>query len=425
MARIVLTTWGSLGDLHPFLAVAIELQRRGHDAVLATLPSWRDNVERAGIGFRPLRPDVPMSEDEARQVVRRVLDSRDGPRYLFSSFLGPRLREAYDDTVAAVAGADLVVSHQLPQTTPIVAERSGMPWVSAVVAPMGFLSAWDPPSPPQAPALRPLIAMHPVMGRAFTGIARIVTERWMAPVYRLRAELGMARGGHPLFEGQHSPARVLALFSPLLGGKQPDYPPQTVVTGFPFYDAAPSRPVDPALAAFLDGGEPPVVFTLGSSAVWVADDFYEVSVAAVEALGTRALLLVGDDPAPLRARVPAGIGVFDYAPHALVMPCASVIVHQGGVGTTAQALRSGRPSLIVPFGQDQPDNARRAVRLGVARTIARGQYRRDRVINELTALTTPGYARRAASVGEQIASERGAERAADEIEKVLGRRFAA
>lgn len=425
MARIVLTTWGSLGDLHPFLAIALALRRRGHTTVVATLPGWRENVERAGVEFRPIRPDVPTDQAETRDLVRKILDANGGPEYLFLKVFGPRMRDVYDDTLAAVEGADLLVSHQLPQTAPIVAQRTGIPWVSAVVAPMGFLSAYDPPAPPQAPGLRPLLAMHPIAGRAFRGLVRMVTTRWMQPVYRLRAELGMPRGEHPLFEGQHSPARVLALFPPLFGKKAPDYPAQTVHTGFPFYDAAPTRPLDPALTAFLDDGEPPVVFTLGSSAVWVADDFYQVSVAAMRALGRRALLLVGDDPAPLRAQVPDGIGVFDYAPHALVMPRASIIVHQGGVGTTAQALRSGRPALVVPFGQDQPDNARRAVDLGVARTMSRGHYRVHRVIRELTALMSAGYAARADAVGAAIRAERGAEAAADEVEKVLAGRFAA
>lgn len=424
MARVVLTTWGSLGDLHPFLALAIELKRRGHTAVVATLSSWRDNVERAGIEFHPVRPDITPDDPAAREIVRKILDARGGSEYLFTRVFGPHIGDVYADTLAAVAGADLLVSHLLPQTAPIVAERTGVTWVSAVLAPIGFLSAYDPPTPPQAPALRHLMAVHPIAGRVFNRIARGVTNQWMRPVYRLRAELGMPRGGHPLFEGQHSPACVLALFSRLLGDRQPDYPPQTVVTGFPFYDAAPARPTDPALLAFLDRGEPPIVFTLGSSAVWIADDFYPVSIAAVRALGRRALLLVGENAHALRAQVPESIGVFDYAPHHMVMPRASAIVHQGGVGTTAQALRAGRPTLVVPFGQDQPDNARRVVKLGVARTISRSQYRVDRLVRELSLLAAPEYAERAHAVGVQIGAERGVENAADEIEKALGQRFA-
>jgi rhamnosyltransferase subunit B len=424
MARIVLTTWGSLGDLHPFLALAIELQRRGHASVVATLPAWRDNVERAGVEFQPMRPNVAPDDPGARDIVRKVLDARGGPEYLFTQVLAKSLRDVYADTLAAVTGADLLVSHQLPQTAPIVAQRTGVKWVSAVLAPMGFLSAYDPPTPPQAPAMRRVMAAHPIIGRGVNQIVRGVTNRWMRPVYRLRAELGMPRGRHPLFEGQHSPARVLALFSPLLAEKQPDYPAQTVVTGFPFYDSAPTRPVDPDLLAFLDRGEPPIVFTLGSSAVWIADDFYPVSIAAVRALGRRALLLVGENAQALRTEVPESIGVFDYAPHHLVMPRASVIVHQGGVGTTAQALRAGRPTLVVPFGQDQPDNARRVVELGVGRTITRGHYRVDRLVRELSLLAAPDYAQRARAVGVQIGAERGVEVAADEIEKVLAARFA-
>jgi rhamnosyltransferase subunit B len=425
MARIVLTTWGSLGDLHPFLAIAIELKHRGHDVTLATLAAWRENVDRAGVRFRPLRPDISPDDIRSRETIRKILDPRRGAEHLFTDLFAPHIREVYEDTLEAVSGADLLVSHQLPHIAGIVVERTGVKWVSAVLAPLGFLSAYDPPTPAQAPALRPLMAAHPLVGRLFNRIARHVTNAWMEPVYRLREELGMPRGAHPLFEGQHSPARVLALFSPLLARKQSDYPPQTVVTGFPFYDAAPTRELDPALRNFLDRGEPPIVFTLGSSAVWIADDFYPVSIAAVRALGRRALLLVGENADALRGLVPETIGVFDYAPHALVMPRASAIVHQGGVGTTGQALRAGRPTLVVPFGQDQPDNARRVAVLGVGRTITRRQYGVSRLIRELSHLASPAYARRAREVALEIAAEHGVERAADEIEKVLAGRFAA
>ena len=95
---------------------------------------------------------------------------------------------------------------------------------------------------------RRLIALHPAVGRMFNQLARAITNRWMAPLYRLRAQLGLPRGGHPLFEGQHSPACVLGLFSEVFAARQPDYPPQTVMTGFPFYDSAPTRPLEPGSA---------------------------------------------------------------------------------------------------------------------------------------------------------------------------------
>ena len=422
MARVVFTTWGSLGDLHPYLAIGRELKARGSDVAVATLPAWRANVEEAGLEFRPLRPDVSPDDPANREVVRRVLDAREGPAYLFLTIFAPALRDTYDDTVAALRDADLVVSHQVPVTTPIVAQQTGIRWVSGVVMPMGFLSAYDPSTPPQAPWLRSIAALHPLLGGAMNRIGRVVAKPWVEPVYRLREELGMPRGGNPVFEGQHSPTLTLALFSRLLAQKQPDHPPQTQFTGFPFYDAHPERQPDPRLLAFLDGGEPPIVFTLGSSAVWIAGDFYRVSVEAVRRTGRRALLLVGEDVEAHRAGLPETMAAFDYAPHSLVMPRAAVVVHQGGIGTTGQALRSGRPMLVVPFGQDQPDNARRCVELGVARTMARGHYTVDRLTRELSALLGDArFAERARQVGDAVRAERGAESAADAIETVLRR----
>jgi rhamnosyltransferase subunit B len=103
-----------------------------------------------------------------------------------------------------------------------------------------------------------------------------------------------------------------------------------------------------------------------------------------------------------------------------VMPRASVVVHQGGVGTTAQALRAGRPMLVVPFGQDQPDNARRCVELGVGRTIARKNYRSRTVAAELSRLCSDrSYATRASQVAAVVESEHGVATACDAIERVL------
>jgi UDP:flavonoid glycosyltransferase YjiC (YdhE family) len=417
---IVFTTWGSLGDLHPYLALGVELKRRGHAVRVATLAAWRDNVERAGLEFAPIRPDVPEGDDQARELIRRVLDVRRGPEYLFKEVFAPHMRETFDDTLAAVAGADLLVSHQIPVTAPIVADVTRIRWASCMLLPMAFLSACDPPTPPQAPFIRRIAAIHPSIARALLGLARLEMERWVTPVYRLRQELGLPRGENPLLGAQHSPERVLALFSSVFAQPQRDWPPQTIVTGFPFYDAADAIEPDPELMGFLDAGEPPIVFTLGSSAVWIAEDFHHTAIAVVRKLGRRGLLLAGEAAPALREEVPDSIGVFDYAPHSLVMPRALVNVHQGGVGTTGQALRAGRPMLVVPYGQDQPDNARRSVELGIARTVPRGRLTAARLERELVPLVVDStYASRAAAVGARVSAERGTAAACDAIEQLL------
>ena len=126
-------------------------------------------------------------------------------------------------------------------------------------------------------------------------------------------------------------------------------------------------------------------------------------------------------PYPIRISKPE-IYAVDYAPHSLVMPRGAVTVHQGGIGTTGQALRAGRPMLIIPFGQDQPDNVRRCATLGVARTISRRQYKGDRVTRELaTLLTDRTYSQRASEVAAIVAQEDGIRTACDAIEQQLAR----
>lgn len=424
--RVVFTTWGSFGDLHPFMALALEMRERGYHSVIATSPLYREKVEAEGIAFHPVRPDLPSPDTEtSAEIVRRASDARWGPSYLFRELLVPHLRESYADTLAAVTaegGADLLVSHQVPLTAPLVAEKTGVNWISSVLFPIAFASAYDPPTPPQLPALRTLAATHPLVARTLFGLGKWTTRSWVEPVQRLRKEIGLPRSPNPIFEGQHSPRLVLALFSKLLAQVQPDFPPNTIITGFPFYDRKDRQPPAPELSRFLDEGEPPILFTLGSSLVWIAKDFYRISIEVARKLGKRALLLIGDRRNLPQTKLPDSVAAFDYAPHSLVMPRASVVVHQGGIGTTGQALNAGQPMLIVPFGQDQPDNARRCVRLGIGRTLSPARFTVPRAVNELSELLdNPTYREQAAKVGRQVREENGTKTACDAIEQALHR----
>ena len=177
----------------------------------------------------------------------------------------------------------------------------------------------------------------------------------------------------------------------------------------------------PGLAAFLDAGPPPIVFTLGSAAVFDPGRFYEESVRAASIVGRRAVLLVGPFAERL-ALARQDIGVFDYAPFSRLFPRAEVVVHQGGSGTTGQALRAGRPMVIVPYGHDQPDNAMRVSKLGISGTIGRQQYTADRVADALHRLIDDADVKtRAERVGETVKHEDGAAAAAAAIDRVFNR----
>jgi rhamnosyltransferase subunit B len=210
----------------------------------------------------------------------------------------------------------------------------------------------------------------------------------------------------------------LAMFSPLLGEPQPDWPKATKVTGFVFYDGAEGqRNLSPELERFLREGPPPLVFTLGSAAVLDAGDFYQQSVQAAVLTGQRAVLLVGNDPRNVPSGVPENVCVANYAPYSKLFPHASVIIHQGGVGTTAQALRAGKPMLVMPYSHDQPDNARRVRRLGVARIIRRRRYTAELAARKITLLLEKSSVQhRAARIGERLSREDGLKAACDALE---------
>lgn len=422
--RIVFSTYGTFGDVNPLVALALELKRRGHQPVLAVPEMFRPKIEPLGIGFARVRPDQDPNDT---RLIAMIYDIKHGTETGLREFLFPSLRDSYADLMAAVeadGGADLLVAGELAYAAPIVAEKTRVPWASYVLAPFSYFSAYDPPVLPPYPMLAHAQSAFPPLGHLVARFARYVTRRWPEPVYALRRELGLPRGQDPIFDAKHSDRLALALFSDAMGKPQPDWPQSAKVTGFAFYDGAGEEGrLEPGLESFLNAGPPPLVFTLGSAAVMHAGDFYEQSAAAAEMLGERAVLLIGADDRNLPKRaLPEAIFVARYAPYSRIFPLASVVVHQGGIGTTAQVLRAGRPMLVMPYSHDQPDNARRVQRLGVAEVLGRNHYHAEAAAWLIRKLLHDEQRRqRAAAIASRIAAENGTVAACDALESLLAR----
>jgi UDP:flavonoid glycosyltransferase YjiC (YdhE family) len=417
-ARIVLACWGSYGDLFPYLGLAVRLKSRGHSPVLATCPFYRPLVESEGIEFHPLRPDV---DPLATATIHRIMDPARGSEFIIRDVLMPALEASCSDLAGAVRDADLLVAHPVTFAAPIVADEQRLTWLSTVLAPVSFFSVSDFPALPPFSRIMHLLGRSAVTGRLAKRIAMKMTRPWTAPARDLRAHRGLPAAGDPLYDGQFSPYGTLALFSRVLAAPQPDWPPRTQLTGFVNYNG-PVAPLPIELARFLDDGEPPIVFTLGTSAVGAAGAFYEESARAAMTLGRRAVLLVGKqvENQP-KVSLPSDIAVVEYAPHALLFPRAAAVVHHGGIGTTGQVLQSARPMLVVPFAHDQPDNAYRVRDLGVARVVYPAEFKAARVASELrTLLSDAGYATRAQAVARDVARERGADTACDIMLGTIG-----
>jgi UDP:flavonoid glycosyltransferase YjiC (YdhE family) len=423
--RIVLSNIGTFGDINPLIAIALELKRRGHVPVMALPAVYEPKILPLGLEFHAVRPDIDPTNTI---LVEMVYDIKHGTEHGLRDFLFPALRQTYDDLLDAATKperADLLLLGELNYAGPLVAEVTGIPWASYVLAPLSFFSAFDPPVLPPYPRLARADKAIPGFGRVIRRVARFVSRKWPEPIYELRRELGLPSGANPLFDAKHSPYLVLALFSRVLGIEQKDWPEHTRITGFCYYDAdAGNQALPENLEKFLSDGPPPVVFTLGSAAVLAAGKFYEVSAKAAIRLGIRAVLLIGTDPRNrLKTALPESICVAEYAPYSALLSRSAMVVHQGGVGTTAQCLRAGKPMLIMPYSHDQPDNGRRMIRLKVARVMQRANYTPWRVARRLKAmLAEPLLAQRAKSVAQQLSHEDGMRVACNALEELYKRR---
>ncbi|WP_298163677.1 glycosyltransferase [Brevundimonas sp.] len=418
--RIILCTAGSLGDLHPFIALGVALKARGFQAEIATSVEYGAKVEAEGLVFHRVGPGVAqLSADlgmDLAEITRAIARS---DRFLFEKVMLPYLETWTREVEVVARGSSAVVGATFAAGAAMAAEMAGVPYVSAALQPTVVFSAYDPPFLPRAPWLAPATSGARLwLNRATIGLARASTDPWTKPINRVRASLGLpARKANLFFDGAANADLALGLYSPLLSPVQPDAPAGFAVTGYAAYDSEAGGPVvmPRELDRFLDAGSAPIVFTLGSAAVLIPGDFYVESLKAARRMGRRAVLLVGPEGDPGVADGPDAIAL-PYAPYSKLFPRAAAIVHQGGVGTTQQALRAGRPQMVVPFLGDQFDNGARIVRLGCGATLSRRAYRAGRVATVLDRmLADPTLVGTATRLGVVASREDGAAVAAERI----------
>jgi len=418
MAKIVLSTMGSLGDLHPMLALAFELKIRGHDVIISTWQGYEGKVAALDLRFAPLRPNVDPTD---QGLNRRVMDAKTGPEEVIRNIIFPNLADMYEDLTAACDGADLLISGEIVYAAPSLVEKTGIKWISTSLAPLSMFSSHDPNVYPTMEFLEYLRPLPAFVHCGYLALAKWTLRDWYEPYKKFRRNLNLSDDHEPIFRDKYSRLLHLAMFSKAIGKPQPDWHSPTLQTGFCFYDESESGEPNRELDDFLASGEPPIVFTLGSAAVMDAGDFFEQSIGAANKLGRRAVLLYGRDNAPPNGLNDDIVG-FDYAPFSQVFEHAACVVHQGGIGTTAQVLRAGVPHLIMPFSHDQPDNAARCRRAGVAEIIRRDDYTPSAAADKLERiLTNSKYFDRSRSLRPILMAEHGTITACDAIEEILSK----
>lgn len=366
--KLIFVTIGTLGDLHPFIAIGLALQQRGYRPILAVSQDHAAKCLAAGLetevvlpGFEAVRRTMGVSHAEA---IQRLMSSQ---RLMMDRLLMPALGECAEALDRLAVDADAVIGSVFAFAAAIIAEKRDLPLISIILQPMAMLSAVDPPSTRDfrmmVPA--PVGPMGATWNRlAYTALRQILDVLYGRKIDRVRKANGLPRAGaRRLLEPPRRTALRLGCYSPHLAPLPRDAPPRTMIVGFPSFDSGSGRAEPPPdlLTAFLAAGPPPLVFTLGTFAVGGVHRFYDRAREAAACLKRRAVLLVGGHGEP---RWNGSFLVCGYARHSLLFPAAAIIIHHGGVGTTGQAMRAGKPQLVVPHMGDQNDHAARIVRMG-------------------------------------------------------------
>ena len=361
MARILIHTLGSSGDLNPFLALGLELKHRGHAVRFAISPTHAAIVENLGMDAVAIGPDFDPNSDLMRKMLRpEVVGPIDT---LFRNVLIPSIGPAADAIEPLARESDIFLSHIVQLAAPVIAHRSGVKWISATPTANCYPSrctdapgiAWKNP-----PAVINTVVWTAVRGM-LSRLDGLIEEQ-----YRLH---GGPPAGNGAILGSYSKLLTIGMWSPAFFPRPADWPEWFNLGGYARWDAPLVKGghlVDRGSQCLpIPQGESPlIVFTLGSSVVNDPRGYFHLAIEAVRKTDWRAVLLGAPDDFPVPAALATRVSAIPYAPYADLFPLASAIVHQGGVGTTQAACYYGVPAIVVPRGFDQFENAAHIQRNG-------------------------------------------------------------
>lgn len=410
--RILLITFGSHGDVHPFVGLAQALKRRGHEVRLMTSPYFRSLAERVGIELIP----IGSAEEFAETLNDPLLfHPSQGPKRV-AQIASREMERAFEPIVDESKWADLVVGSSLAVSGVIAAEVFRFPYVTVHLSPICA------PSVIELPTMRFGVNISnwptPIKRTIWKLAERFMADPMFGPaINRLRAKHGLKPVKSIVSEYWHSPQLTIGLWPDWFAKKQIDHPRQLQLAGFPLYDEADVTPLNLELMRWLDAGDVPIAFTPGT-AMKHGGRFFLTAIRACEILNRRGLLLTRHTE-QIPKNLPAGIRHESYAPFGSLLPRVAAFVHHGGIGSTAQALRTGCPQLIVPFSHDQFDNAYRCKRLGVADVIDQSRFNESRASKSLRKLIENQSINQACrEVARRFVGETPLDRACELIESV-------
>lgn len=401
--RILLVSAGSRGDVEPFAALARRAAASGHDVRLA-VPD-RSGVDLDGIDVRSLGVDFSaMIESQGVSPLAAMRTLREVVRPVMRGVIVGAAEAAREFR------PDVIVWHPKVLSVPLIADALGIPHVLVELVPVMTPTREFPAAGTVTRSLGPL---NPLTYR----MASAAGSMFRREVDEAARVMGVARPRR-----SSPPAATLMPVSPAILTRPHDWPDSVVLTGAwqaPVTDAAGAgtTPLDPAVAAFLDGG-PFAYAGFGSMATGDPVARGRALVGAARARGLRLLVATGLGgiavPDDLRGD---DVLVTRSVDHAVVLPHAVAAVHHGGIGTVQAAIAAGTVSVIVPFIADQPFWGALLHRQGLGpASIPPRRLTAERLATALG--EAPGYDAAVASVAERMSHEDGAGEALRVLERV-------
>lgn len=352
--KVTLATVGSRGDVQPMLALAQTLRKRGHVPCIAAPPNFESWVRSHGVSFAPLGSDMQAYLTENAKVMSG------SPIKLFkgmTQYFNAQLPLQFTELAAAARGSDAIVSAGLAFSAPSVAQYLKVPIMAVAYSPTILPATIHPP--PTIPWHGLPAWMNDLLWRASNFVSgAMILEALNAGRSRLELAPISNLGTHLFEELPFTIAADELLFPPDAGWKT-----RHRYAGFLYYDDP--SPLDPELEAWLKEGEPPVFIGFGSMSGDGIDRVAAMMTQAIVASGRRCLVGAGWSGLG-GGELPKGWRQVREAPHALLFPRTAVVVHHGGSGTTANALRAGVPQVILPLILDQFYHAHRLHLAGLA-----------------------------------------------------------
>lgn len=417
--RITIFAAGSRGDVQPCIVLGKALQRAGFNVLLAAPENFASFVQENNLRFHPLRGDVQavMAGETGREFMERGSANPLQSIRTMRKMVGAVAMQMAEDACSACRGSEALISLGIfAPFAQSIAEIQGTRLI--YVEPTPLLPTRAFPAPGWL-VQRNLGGLH----NRLAGVAmlHVIWQWYRVSVNSFRRRYGLTAYSAADFMHNLRSTPLLGAYSTQVVPRPSDWPNSAHITGYWLPDRSPGWQPAPELEAFLEAGEPPVYVGFGSMSGQAPERLAQIVLEALAKIKRRGLLLTGWGGMRALA-VPKNVLVIDSAPHGWLFPRMAAVVHHGGAGTTAEGLRSGVPSVILPFMMDQPFWGERVRALGAGpEPIPIKKLTAERLAEAINlAVSQPEIKQRAAGLGEAIRAEDGIGRALEVIRERLG-----